>query len=149
MKTIDAFGSTRPVTTLFLLSSLDGKISTGADDSRDFDKDIPKIYGAKEGLHQDYEIEQTTDLWSLCTGRTQAKIGVNEKRLEKSIVADVNSVIIDNRHLTKHGVEYLCSRFNKVFIITTNYRHPACSVACENLEILTYDNLWLADVLRD
>ena len=50
----------RPITTLFMLMSLDGKISTGALDALDVDKDFPKISGLKEGLHQYYEIEQTT-----------------------------------------------------------------------------------------
>ena len=67
----------RPITTLFMLMSVDGKISTGASDNLDVDKDFPKITGVKEGLHQYYEIEQTTDLWSLNSGRVQAKIGVN------------------------------------------------------------------------
>ena len=57
----------RPITTLFMLMSVDGKISTGANDSLDVDQDYPEIEGLKEGLHQYYEIEQTTDLWSLNT----------------------------------------------------------------------------------
>ena len=69
----------RPVTTLFLLMSLDGKISTGASDDMDMDRDLPQIPGVKEGLHQYYEIEQTTDLWSLNSGRVQAKIGCKHK----------------------------------------------------------------------
>lgn len=66
----------RPITTLFMLMSVDGKISPGASDLLDVDKDFPSIAGLKEGLHQYYEIEQTTDLWSLNTGRVQAKLGV-------------------------------------------------------------------------
>ena len=48
----------RPITTLFMLMSVDGKISTGATDELDVDKDFPKITGVSEGLHQYYEIEQ-------------------------------------------------------------------------------------------
>lgn len=62
-----------------MLMSVDGKISTGASDELDVDRDFPGIDGLKEGLHQYYEIEQTTDLWSLNTGRVQAKLGVNHK----------------------------------------------------------------------
>ncbi len=47
----------RPITTLFMLMSLDGKISTGASDSLDMDKDLPIIDGLKEGLQQYYDIE--------------------------------------------------------------------------------------------
>ena len=46
----------RPITTLFMLSSVDGKISTGATDELDMDKDLPKIEGVREGLYQYYEI---------------------------------------------------------------------------------------------
>ena len=69
--------SNRPVTTLFMLESLDGKISSGNRDCLDADKDWCLIDGVKEGLSQYYEIEQTTDLYSLNTGRVMAKIGVN------------------------------------------------------------------------
>ncbi len=52
----------RPITTLYMLMSVDGKISTGAVDSLDMDSDLPTLDGVREGLHQYYEIEQTTDL---------------------------------------------------------------------------------------
>ena len=55
----------KPITTLFMLMSVDGKISTGAVDELDVDRDFPRINGVKEGLYQYYEIEKTTDLWSL------------------------------------------------------------------------------------
>ena len=55
----------KPITTLFMLMSVDGKISTGAVDELDVDRDFPRINGVKEGLYQYYEIEKTTDLWSI------------------------------------------------------------------------------------
>lgn len=79
----------RPITTLFMLMSVDGKISTGATDAFDVDKDFPKIMGVQEGLYQYYEIEQSTDLWSLNSGRVQEKMGVNTKEMprdRKSVV---------------------------------------------------------------
>ena len=48
----------RPITTLFMLMSVDGKISTGATDELDFDQDFPRIEGVREGLQQYYDIEQ-------------------------------------------------------------------------------------------
>ena len=89
----------RPVTTLFMLMSVDGKISTGATDNLDLDRDLPKIAGVQEGLHQYYEIEQTTDLWSLNSGRVQEKLGVNSKEMPNKL--PVSFVMIDNHHLTK------------------------------------------------
>ena len=47
----------RSVTTLFMLMSLDGKISTGAGDGLDFDHDLPRVPGVAEGLNQYYELE--------------------------------------------------------------------------------------------
>lgn len=64
---------------LFVFVSVDGKISTGADDTFDVDNGYPCIAGLREGLYQYYEIEQTAGLWSLNTGRTQSRLGVNEK----------------------------------------------------------------------
>lgn len=55
----------KPITTLFMLMSVDGKISTSAVDELDIDREFPRINGVKEGVYQYYEIEKTTDLWSL------------------------------------------------------------------------------------
>lgn len=52
----------RAITTLYMLMSVDGKISTGDNDTLDVDRDFPLVDGVREGLHQYYEIEQTTDL---------------------------------------------------------------------------------------
>jgi 2,5-diamino-6-(ribosylamino)-4(3H)-pyrimidinone 5'-phosphate reductase len=46
----------KPKTTLYMLMSLDGKISTGATDKLDFDKDLPKIKGVNGGLKQYYRL---------------------------------------------------------------------------------------------
>ena len=39
----------RPITTLFMLESLDGKISSGSSDNLDADKDFYRIDGVKDG----------------------------------------------------------------------------------------------------
>ncbi|MBQ9840376.1 MAG: dihydrofolate reductase family protein [Erysipelotrichaceae bacterium] len=135
----------RPITTLFMLSSVDGKITTGGCDDLDFDQDLPSIYGVKEGLYQYYDIEQTTDLWSFNTGRVQAKIGVNTKGLpEKSIVS---FVLVDNYHLNIHGVEYFCALSKEFVLITTNKNHPAYCVNASNLHIIYQEKLNLKDAL--
>jgi len=141
------FKMDRPVTTLFMLSSVDGKISTGASDERDVDKDFPKIDGIREGLHQYYEIEQTTDLWSFNTGRVQAKMGVNYKRFPEEKLP-VSFVILDNHHLTEQGVRYLCVRLDQLVVITTNVEHPVFHVTEANLHIIYQDELDLEEALR-
>lgn len=141
----------RPVTTLFMLMSLDGKINSGDSDALDVDRDWSKIEGVKEGLHQYYEIEQTTDLYSLNTGRTMAKIGVNEKT-EVPAKSPCQFIILDNQpHLQESGVRYLCQWVEKLYLVTNNKKHPAYRLTekCTNLEILYYDEIELKQMLED
>lgn len=136
----------RPITTLFMLMSVDGKISTGATDALDFDRDFPNITGLKEGLQQYYDIEQTTDLWALNSGRVQEKMGVNTSAVPDK--SPVSFVLIDNQHLTEHGIKYFCARSQKFVLITTNKEHPAFQMNEENLYIIYQDKLTPADMLR-
>lgn len=137
----------RPITTLFMLMSVDGKISTGATDDLDVDKDFPQIMGVQEGLHQYYEIEQTTDLWSLNSGRVQEKIGINMKELPNK--SPVSFVIIDNSHLTEHGIRYFCALSKEFVLITSNKDHPAFQIKEINLHIIYQSELSLADALTE
>jgi 2,5-diamino-6-(ribosylamino)-4(3H)-pyrimidinone 5'-phosphate reductase len=136
----------RPVTTLFMLMSVDGKISTGSSDELDVDRDFPGIPGVAEGLHQYYEIEQTTDLWSFNTGRVQSKMGVNEKPLPAK--TPVSFVLLDNRHLTEQGVRYFCARSKQAVVITSNPDHPAFSVKEDNLHIIFQERISLKTALE-
>ena len=127
----------RPLTTLFLLQSVDGRISTGSVDARDFDKDIPLIDGVRQGLGQYYDLESRTDLWSLNTGRVMAKIGVNDApyAAEKT---SVSFIIVDNRpHLTEAGVRHLSAKLQKLVIVTSNPAHPALRASLPNVEVMT------------
>lgn len=136
----------RPITTLFMLSSVDGKISTGANDTLDFDQDFPNIAGIAEGLQQYYDIEQTTDLWSLNTGKVQAKIGVNTRPMPQK--SPVSFVMIDNHHLTAHGIDYFCALSQTFVLVTTNKRHPAFACKASNLRIIFQETLDLDAMLN-
>ena len=135
----------RPITTLFMLMSVDGKISTGASDVLDVDQDFPYMDGVKEGLHQYYEIEQTTDLWSLNTGRVQAKLGVNEKEMPPK--TPVSFVLVDNSHLNEHGVRFFCELSKQFVLITTNPDHPAFRVKADNLGVILQEKQCLEKAL--
>ena len=124
----------RPITTLFMLMSVDGKISTGATDDLDIDKDFPKIAGVREGLHQYYEIEQ-------------AKLGVNTKEMPDK--TPVSFVIIDNDHLNKNGVLYFCSLAKEFVLITSNANHPAFDVDESNLHIIRQNGPSLKEALAE
>ena len=132
-----------------MLESLDGKINSGNSDELDADKDWCKIDGVKEGLPQYYDIEATTDFYSLNTGRVMAKIGVNE-RTEPHEKVDVRFIIIDNKpHLNENGINYLCHWVDKLILVTTNKNHIAFSLKekYENLDIIYYNNLDLKKLL--
>jgi 2,5-diamino-6-(ribosylamino)-4(3H)-pyrimidinone 5'-phosphate reductase len=121
--------------------SVDGKISTGNTDERDVDKDYPKIDGIKNGFKQYYEIEQTTDLFSINSGKVMAKIGVNIKK-ENIKKLPVSFIVIDNKpHLTDIGIDYFIKLSKTFYLVTTNKNHPAFKYDdIENLHIIYYEN---------
>ena len=129
----------KPITTLFMLMSVDGKISTGCIDERDVDKDFPKIIGIKEGLKQYYDIEQTTDLFSMNSGRVMEKTSSNIKK-ENVTKIPVSFIIIDNKpHLNNIGIEYYIKRSKKFYLVTNNKDHPVFQFDnTENLYIIYY-----------
>lgn len=129
-------------TTLFMLMSADGKISTGATDELDVDKDFSRIVGIKEGLEQYYQIEQMTELHSLNTGRVMAKIGINS-RCDTPTKSPVSFFIVDRKpHLNESGIVYLCKWLKTLFVITNNKNHPAIKMQrdFQNLKVIFYDN---------
>jgi 2,5-diamino-6-(ribosylamino)-4(3H)-pyrimidinone 5'-phosphate reductase len=131
-----------PKTTLYMISSVDGKISTGDNDKLDVDKDFPRIVGIKEGLQQYYDIEKTTDFWSLNTGRVMAKIGMNEKKDEPQKIDVLRFVLIDNNpHLKESGIRYLSKKLKDLYIVTTNAKHPAFKLSdLGNVHVIFYKN---------
>lgn len=136
----------RPITTLFMLSSVDGKISTGSTDNMDVDKDFPNIIGVREGLYQYYEIEQTTDLWSFNSGRVQAKIGVNERSMPSK--TPVSFVLLDNFNLKEGGIRYFSQLSKEFVLITTNPNHPVFNLKEDNLHVIFQEKLNLKDALE-
>jgi len=129
----------RTFNTLFLLISVDGKISTGSTLERDVDRDYKNIVGVKEGLHQYYDIEKTTDEHSLNSGFVMSKMGVNTDN-NPIHCPNVNFVIIDNKNLNHKGVINLCNNLKTLYLVTTNKEHPAFKVNKENLVIMYYEN---------
>lgn len=138
----------RPITTLFLLMSLDGKISTGSNDTLDVDKDFPKLNtNVSKGLYQYYDIEQTTDLWSFNSGKVLAKVGINNlTNVTKTIV---NFVVVDNTHLTYQGIKNMIDKSNTLVLVTSNKDHPAYKFYDTNLHIIYQDKLDLYKVLEE
>jgi len=141
----------RPFTTLFMIESLDGKISTGDVDELDVDKDFKRIEGVKEGRSQYSELEKKTDRVSFNSGKVQAKVGVNDRTWDKP-PDDISFAVLDNKpHLTKQGTEYFAKRSIHFYLITTNKNHPAFELQDQypTMHILFYENaVDLPDVFR-
>ena len=139
LKSFQFYMMDKPTTTLFMLSSVDGKISTGSTNKLDVDRDFFRISGLKNGLKQYYKIERTTDIYSLNSGLVQAKVGANKP--QKNLVKlPICFLIIDNKpHLNKAGVDNFIRKSKKLFIITTNNNHPAfLRKDADNLKIIYY-----------
>lgn len=133
----------RTETTLFLLMSVDGKITTGETDLLDSDRDWKRIAGVKEGLHQYYQIEQSIAANSLNTGRVMAKIGINSRANMPERCPQLTFFIIDRKpHLNENGVRFLSNWIGKLYIVTNNTKHPAFDLRSQydNLEIVFYSN---------
>ena len=48
----------------------------------------------------------------------------------------VSFVLLDNHHLTEHGVRYFCELSKQAVVITLNPAHPAFHVDADNLHII-------------
>lgn len=130
-----------------MLSSVDGKISTGTTDNRDTDKDFRIIKGVKEGLQQYYELEKTTGAYSLNSGKVMKKIGVNTDKCPFKNI-DCNFIILDNKHLTRKGIKNLTNNVTKLFLVTKNKKHPAFKSKAKNLELIYYSKTNFKDLFK-
>ena len=130
----------RPINTLFILASVDGKISTGDNDVMDAGEDLQAIRGVKEGFGQYFDIEKTTDSWSLNTGRVMAKAGVNRAKRAPNKV-HTSYIIIDNKpHLALSGLRFIANTCDKLILVTENKEHPAFHTKINNMEVIRYSS---------
>lgn len=61
----------------------------------------------------------------------------------------VSFVLLDNNHLTLHGIEYFVQHSKNFVLVTSNSEHPAFSINADNLHILYYENLDLHEMMED
>ena len=142
----------RTETTLCLVISLDGKITTGSTDNLDSDLDWKRIVGVKEGFAQYYGIEQSLGPNYLNSGRVLEKVGFNNKK-EAPQKEPLRFVVVDRKpHLNENGINYLCKWLERLFIVTNNLGHPAFDLRSKhkNLEIIYHENeIDCADLLME
>lgn len=106
-------------TQLFMLTSLDGKISTGCTDKFDFDTDFANDTYLSMGLQQYYDAEKNTFPCSIISGKIVSKLGANEYKYPKCSVP-ITFVVIDNNHLTLDGLKSIAMNCNKLIVVTKN-----------------------------
>jgi len=144
--------SSRVETTLLLLMSVDGKITSGESDNLDSDRDWKRIKGVKEGIHQYYEIEWSTATTSLSSGRIMGKIGINSRTETPEKDDRLTFFIVDRKpHLNENGVRYLAQWVGRLFIVTNNPSHPAFALESdyENINVIFYsEDIDFADLMR-
>ena len=132
----------RAETTLCLVISLDGKITTGSTDNLDSDLDWKRIVGVKEGFSQYYKVEQSLGPNYLNSGRVLEKVGFNNKK-EVPQKEPLRFVVVDRKpHLNENGIDYLCNWLEGLFIVTNNPKHPAFELKSKhkNLKTIYYEN---------
>jgi 2,5-diamino-6-(ribosylamino)-4(3H)-pyrimidinone 5'-phosphate reductase len=131
----------RTETTLCLVMSLDGKITTGSTDNLDSDLDWKRIVGVKEGFSQYYKVEHSLGPNYLNSGRVLEKVGFNSKK-EVPQKEPLMFMVVDRKpHLNENGMDYLYKWLKKLFIVTSNIKHPAFGMKSkyENLEVIYYE----------
>ena len=141
--------TSRPFTTLFLLASADGKISTGDTDDMDVDRDFPHLSGVSNGLKQYYDLQIGTDAFSLNTGRTLVKTGINQIH-ESTEQLPVTYVVVDSKpHLSEQGILNLAHKGRELIVVTTHPAHPAFGTKeIANLHILHYEKIDFTHLFR-
>ena len=151
-KAIPPVNPSRAETTLLLLMSVDGKITSGETDNLDSDRDWKRIKGVKEGIHQYYDIEWSIAINSLSTGRIMEKIGINSRTETPEKDERLTFFIVDRKpHLNENGVSYLAKWVGRLFIVTNNPSHPAFAVKSnyENVNVIFYpENIDFKDLMR-
>lgn len=127
----------RPETTLFLVNSVDGRITSHDSDPLDPDKNWkkdPKI----QAITQPFFDFARGQIHTITYGESLARIGVNV-RTEIHPVKDVRLVVIDQDALLQNsGIHYLTRTFHTIYLACLK-NHPALSLTPvpENLKFLT------------
>jgi riboflavin biosynthesis pyrimidine reductase len=120
--------------TLFMLSSLDGKILTEKGGEFSIDNIMSKVPNM-DGIQQYYDIKKNNDLYCFCTAKS---IGTN-CNVPITNRVDTSLVVIDSYDLNDNSIKILCRRNKEVIIVTTNKKHPALAINdIKNLTVLKY-----------
>ncbi len=131
----------RVETTLYILMSVDGKITSGESDTLDSDRDWKRIRWVKEGLHQYYDLERSLAINSLNTGRVMEKIGLNTRIEKPNKDERLTFFIVDRKpHLNENGLRTLAQWVGRLFIVTNNPEHPAMILesTIQNIQVIFY-----------
>ena len=113
----------RPQTTLFLIMSVDGRITSHDSDDLDPNKKWKRDPKVRAITQQFYNFA-SGGIHTITSGSSLAKAGIN-RRTGQPAHLDINLIVIDHpAHLTHQGVTYLSSSLNRLYFASLK-SHPA------------------------
>jgi 2,5-diamino-6-(ribosylamino)-4(3H)-pyrimidinone 5'-phosphate reductase len=130
----------RPETTLFLVNSVDGRITSHDSDPLDPDKDWkrdPKI----QAITQPFFDFARGEIHTVTYGESLARIGINQ-RSEIHPVKEVRLIVIDHQNnLRTPGIDYLTKTFHTIYLVTLP-SHPLLKITTHppNLKFIIQKN---------
>lgn len=131
----------RPYVTMFMLQSVDGKISTGESNNRGFEVDLPVLEVGK-GLYQYYDALDKTDLFFLITGKSIVRgLYAYDGTVPKCAAT---CVVLDEDWLNTEAVGILCDMYKEVIVFTGRY----ALMVRDNLHWVTNAGMSLDDIMH-
>lgn len=129
---------TRPITTLFLVNSVDGRITSHDSDEVDPNKQWKKDPRIAALLQPFFDFAQGS-IHTLTYAETLVKVGINQ-RTGKAERLDVDLIVLDEHSLLqKSGLHYLSSHVNHLYLACL-HNHPANKLPSspKNLTLLPF-----------
>lgn len=124
----------RQIVTVFMIQSIDGKISFNGTGRLDFDDRIPTLSWSAKGIKHYYEAKFGIDDTTLISGKTLEIVGWNDKVVHEN--KELTLVVIDNNHLTGEGLLRLHNSNKRIILVTNRLWY------LENMDNLPYDVIY-------
>ncbi|MCL1862925.1 MAG: dihydrofolate reductase family protein [Defluviitaleaceae bacterium] len=124
----------RPITTLHMIMSADGKIIT---------ESLVPAKSMKNGIAR----VENRERWLLDSGQVQSKSGINNEPFSEK--TEVSFVLIDNTHLNERGVEYFSRLSKKFVLVTANANHAVHKTSFDNVSVIFQQKLNFQKMLEN
>lgn len=136
-----------PYCTIFHIQSLDGKISTGIGDRRDFDSDLANDAVLSGGFQDYHEFEKDTDYWSLITDTTAGKLGANDGEFLKSFHKH-GFILWYNGNIDISGIKHIYDMCENLIVVTAPGNMRTVRTASPNIALCALTGRSVVDIQR-